>query len=282
MDDNIQSINLILTTSEDDDKCSKQLESHIIRQQTYSDFFLELSGTPPENLTCKNLKLAGKLYRIIEENQLCSFMMIMNNLLCHLGVLKSEEPLKEKVNISNMLNFLTQLVQHGNLSSYHIQTLAYFLAKPSLILSPHKPARILLLQACFTKEMELLKQNKIPTVEYATAAFRKLCEYLFNLDADKTKELACQYITSHITKNNSSNFIKNVSAYMGLTKSETPVPTTENLKPALIMLYNIIDSANTQLSDKCKNILSESLRQSWPDRFCIKQKDVLHEKLNML
>ena len=272
----------ILNHSRNREERVHYLKRHVHQVSTYTDFYLYLSETPSKSeSSLDRIELASKLYDVIEEYDLCSFTLVINELLCHLGVIKSEKPLKEQINISSLLEFLKLFIEIGNLKLHHIQTFAYFIAKPSWRLSEHKTFRIDVLSACFYQEMNKIQHQSTP-LDRITTAFRKLCEYLFHVDVELTKNLMHKYVVPYITDELSMQFTINIVQYMGLLKSETPVPTTQNATPSLVLLGGIVDNDVITLTQDSRRVLKAFLEQtSAVFRFCLKHKNNLYKKLQL-
>lgn len=270
----------ILNHSRNREECMHYLKRHVYQVNTYTEFYLKISETSQAESSLDRVELASKLYDIVEEYDLCSFTLVINELLCHLGVLKSEKPLKEQINISSLLEFLKLFIENGNLKLYHIQTFAYFIAKPSWRLSVHKTLRIDVLSACFHQELNSIHHQSSSLLDRITIAFRKLCEYIFYVDVELSKNLLHKFVVPYITSELSTQFVINIVQYMGLLKSETPVPTTENATPSLVLLSSIVDNDSNILSQDSRRVLKAFLEQtSTVFRFCLKHKNNLYKKL---
>jgi len=260
------------------DDIENLLTKKILENTTYSEYYLHLSVQDSDQVDT-----GYKLYTILEERKIVRFSLIINNILCYLGVLKSEFPLPSHIDITRLLDFLIKLVDRCDIHIQHIQTFVYFLIKPSCELSKHHhEARIELVTTCFRKEMDILRQSQT-TLEMTNSAFQKISKYLVHLDKERCKQLTSEHVKTNITRENFNTFVVGVFMYMGLLKSEEPTPTSNNLSAPLYLLDFILEDYK-ELPKSSYDILEAFLsdKLSWKYTFCNAKRKKLYYKLQSI
>ncbi|XP_066923277.1 uro-adherence factor A-like [Clytia hemisphaerica] len=275
-DNQISTITRILRFK-DHHQCTHLLKKKIHNTNVYTIYYLHLSTSEFDHDQTDN---GFKLYELLSHQDMDQFALVLNDLLCYLGVIKSEHPVPNNINVKTLLRYLTQLIQHNDLDAHTIQTFVYFLIKPSENLSKHHKERVEFVEACYHAEMRALSQDTANIDSLMNRAFEKLSTYLVHLDKERSKEITKEHIIQKITDENFNQFAIGAFMFMGLLKSEEHVATTNDLSAPLYLLDYILESMETLPKSSyyiLTAFLGEKLSRKY--KFCNKQRITLYNKL---
>ena len=226
-----------------------------------------------------------KLYTILSQEKcyICSFKHVINDFLCYLGLIKSEEPVRRNLNIKGVLSYFKDLINNNNIDVESIQMFAYFLIKPSKELNQYRNERLEFVQACFDSEMKYLqlKNDELTNIRNTILfAFQRICIYFVHLDMEKSKELINTHVIPKITTENINDFVLDVFTFMGVLKSETPIMVTSNQTAPLKMLDHILEEFTNLSKSTCTILLAFLGEQvSWKYHFSNKSRTHLYNKI---
>lgn len=273
-------ITAVLENIQDVDQCSQLLDEKISNPNTYTDFYV---GECSQKEVPHN-QHGYKLYTILSQGKFktYSFKLVINDFLCYLGLIKSEEPVQNNVDVKKVLEYFKNLISNNNIDVESIQMFVYFLIKPTQELKQYHNERLEFIQTCFESEMKYLLQDDEHTNDSNTilSAFRKISIYFVHLDMEKSKELINKYVLSKLTTENIDSFVLDVFTFMGILKSEKPVIVTSYQTAPLQMLGYIIEEF-PNLPKSTQIILSAFLGEqaSLKYRFSNKSRTLLYKKL---